>query len=236
MRRLFLFLGLVLPLLFFSQTRDKRSAPYTVRFNVGIPKSVSSQKFRTAFNGVVESNLSVSARLFTNFFVGLGYQYTHFQNNKEVFAYYRAKDPKGNNTGATLSYNTRLEGNAGFIKLGYDHFFEKGFVTMALNSGYNLMQYRNVVNDTSSKSLSENIPFVSTSFATPYVQPEISVSFMADRSLTFSLLFSYTTLLYKFDPKAPRFNGIGELKEKSNNYFISWINIGFGCTVLLGKR
>lgn len=236
MRRWFILSGILLPLFFFSQGRDKRSAPFTVRYNIGIPKSISSQKFRTAFNGVFESNLSVNARLFSNFIVGVGYQYTHFQNNKEVFAYYKAKDPKGNNTGATLSYNTRLAGNAGFIKIGYDQFFERGFATFALNAGYNLVHYKNVVNDTSSKAAAENLPYVGTSFSTPYLQPELSVSFMADRSLTFSLLFSYTTLLYKFDPKAPRFNGIGELKDKSNNYFISWINIGFGCTVLLGKR
>lgn len=236
MRKLSLLLVLLLSMSLLSQNRDKRSAPFTVRYNLGIPKTVSSQKFRTAFNGVLESNLSLNARIFSNFFVGLGYQYSHFQNNKEVFAYYRAKDPKGNNTGATLSYNTRLVGNAGFIKLGYDQFFEKGFATFALNSGFCLVNYKNVVNDTNSKAFAENFPFVGTTFNAPYLQPEISVSFMADRSLTFSLLLSYTTLFYKFDPKAPRFNGIDQLKDKSNNYFMTWFNIGFGCTVLLGKR
>ena len=232
MRNSFIFLVFLIPVLAFSQTRDKRSSPYTVRYNIGIHKSVSSQKFRTAFNGIFETNLSLNARVFSTFFIGLGYQYTHFQNNKNVFVYYQAKDPKGNATGATLSYNTRLVGNAPFIKIGYDQFFEKGFVTYALNAGYSLMQYNNVVND----SADANQPFRPTKFGAGYIQPEISVSFIADRSLTFSLMFSYTTMFYKFDPKAPRFNAIDQLRDKSNNYFMSWINLGFGVTVLMGKR
>ena len=220
------------PSLLFSQIRDKRSAPFTIRYNIGIQKSVSSQKFRTAFNGIFETNISFNARLFSTFFVGLGYQYSHFQNNKQVFVYYQAKDKNGNNTGATLSYNTRLVGNAGFLRIGYDHFFDKGFATFALNTGNSFMHYNNVIND----SADANRPFVPKSFNGVYLQPEASVSFMADRSLTFSLMFAYTTMFYKFDPKAPRFNAIGQLRDKSNNYFMTWINIGFGVTVLLGKR
>ena len=227
-----LVLFFVFPSLLFSQGRDKRSAPFTVRYNVGIQKSVSSQKFRTAFNGIFETNLSFNARLFSNFFVGLGYQYSHFQNNKQVFVYYQAKNQNGINTGASLSYNTRMVGNAGFLKIGYDQFFEKGFATFALNSGYSMVKYNNVVQD----SALANQPFIAKTFNAPYLQPEISVSFIADRSLTFSLMFSYTTMFYKFDPKAPRFNAIDELKDKSNNYFMSWINIGFGVTILMGKR
>ncbi|PBQ30703.1 hypothetical protein CNR22_02580 [Sphingobacteriaceae bacterium] len=227
MRKTLLLLSLLFPLLVLSQARDKRSAPFTVRYNIGIQKSVSSQKFRTSFNGVLESNLSFNARLFSTFFVGVGYQYTHFQNNKEVFVYYQAP-----NTGASLSYNVRMVGNAGFVKLGYDKFFERGFATFALNTGYSIVQYNNVVQD----SAEANRPFERAGFNAPFVQPEISVSFIADRSLTFSLMVAYTTMLYKFDPKAPRFNAIAQVQDKSNNYFMSWINIGFGCTVLLGKR
>jgi len=233
MRKSFILVCFMIPFLLFSQNRDKRSAPFTIRYGIGIPKSVSSQKFRTAFNGVFETNLSVNARLFSNFFVGVGLQYSHFQNNKQVFVYYQAKDPKtGNATGATLSYNTRMIGNSGFLKIGYDQFFEKGFATFALNTGYSVVNYKNVIND----SAEANLPFISTTFNAPYLQPEVSLSFMADRSLTFSLLFSYTTMLSKFDPKAPRFNAIGQMRDRSNNYFMSWINIGFGVTVLLGKR
>lgn len=230
MRKTLFLLSFLLPLLALSQGRDKRSAPFTVRYNIGIQKSIGSQKFRTAFNGVMESNLSINARLFSTFFVGVGYQYSHFQNNKQVFVYYQV--PSSLTTGGSLSYNTRMVGNSGFLKIGYDKFFEKGFATFALNSGYSIVQYNNVVND----SALANQPFVAARFNAPYLQPEISISFMADRSLTFSLMFAYTTMLYKFDPKAPRFNAIDQLRDKKNNYFMNWINIGFGCTVLLGKR
>jgi hypothetical protein len=232
MRNTLIVLIFIIPLWALSQTRDRRSSPYTVRYNVGIQKSVSSQKFRTGFNGIFETNLSLNTRVFSTFFIGVGYQYSHFQNNKAVFVFYQAKDPNGNATGATLSYNTRLVGHAPFLKIGYDQFFERGFATYALNAGYSLMQYNNVVND----SAEANQPFVSTKFNAGYIQPEISVSFIADKSLTFSIMFSYTTMFYKFDAKAPRFNAIDQLRDKSNKYFMSWINIGFGVTVLMGKR
>lgn len=220
------------PLLLFSQQRDKRSAPFSIRYNIGIQKSLTSKKFRTAFDGVFESNLSINTRLFSTFFIGIGYQYTNFQNNKAVFVFYQNKDPNGNPLGASLPYNTRMIGNAGFIKLGYDHFFEKGFVTLSLNSGYSIVNYKNVVNDSSAA----NLPFRSKTFNAPYLQPEISVSFMADRSLTFSLMLAYTTMFYRFDPSAPRFNAVEEVRNKSNKYFMTWLNIGFGATILLGKR
>jgi hypothetical protein len=47
---------------------------------------------------------------------------------------------------------------------------------------------------------------------------------------------SYTTLLYYYDPKAPRFAHFGEIKNASNNYVMSWLNFGFGFNVLLGKK
>jgi hypothetical protein len=67
--------------------RDKRSVPYSIRGVIGIPSPISSGQFKKAFNGVYEANLSVNARTFSTFFVGLGYQNTHFQNDKNVFAF-----------------------------------------------------------------------------------------------------------------------------------------------------
>lgn len=215
----------------FSQQK-KQNAFFTIRGNIGIPKSLSSSMFRTAFNGVYEANLSLNFRLFSNFFAGLGYQNTLFQNNKKVFAYYQVKTPSGAQTGAFLSYNTKIMCNAGFVKLGYDAFFEKGYVTYALNTGFMLANYMNVVPDTNVA----NLPRRPTNFTAPYVQPEIAVHFLADRSLSFSVMLGYTTLFYKFDPKAPRFNDIQEVVEKHNRYFISWLNIGFGFNIHIHSK
>jgi hypothetical protein len=214
-----------------SQEKGKTTTPVTVRGIIGIPRTISSQMFRTSFSGVYEANLSLNARVFNNFFVGLGYQNSHFQNNKKVFVYYQV--PSSQKTaGATLSYNTRVTGHGGFLKIGYDKFFDKGFVSYSLNAGYVKMIYSNVNDDTSKV----NLPFAPKFFSAPYVQPEIAINFMADRSLTFSLIFSYNTIFYTFDPKAPRFAHIPQVEASSNNYMISWINIGFGFNVLIGKK
>jgi hypothetical protein len=225
MRLLFILL-LSAPGFLFSQMRDKRSAPFTLRFNIGIPQGISSGKFRTSFKSVLEGNVSYNARLFSEFFVGVGYQYTNFQNNTNIFV--ESVTPLG----YKITYNTHFVANSGFLKIGYDKFFEKGFATVSLNAGYSSCQYTKVVMDTTAA----NKPYGATSFNAPYLQPEFSVSFLADRSASFSLLLSYTTLFSRFDPKGPRFAGYEQIAAKSNNYFISWLNIGFGCTVLLGKR
>jgi hypothetical protein len=213
----------------FSQPR-KRVAPVTVRGVIGIPRSVSSQMFRTSFSGVYEGNLSVNVRLFTNFFAGVGYQNSFFQNNKKVFVYYTA--PQGQSTTVSLSYNTKLMGNAGFIKIGYDQLFERGYFSYSINTGYMRLSYNNVHADTAS----ENKPFVGLDFGSAYVQPEIAVNFIADRAVSFSIFLGYTTLFYKYDPKAPRFAHVAEVKDSKNNYYMGWINIGFGFNIHIGSN
>ncbi|MDI1353723.1 MAG: hypothetical protein PSX36_02305 [bacterium] len=223
-------------LLFFSLSvfsqKKKLNAPFSIRGNVGIPSATSSQMFRTAFGGVYEFNLSANARIFSNFFAGLGYQNSHFVNKKGLFDHYVFKDPSSDPPGKTVPYTTQLNGQGGFIKLGYDHFFDKGYVSFCLNSGVMACAYQHVNKDTSLA----NRPYGALKFNAPYFQPEIAVNFMTDGNLSFSIMLSYATMLYHFDPKAPRFNHIEEVNSTSNSYVMSWINIGFGFNILLGKK
>ncbi|MDP1800498.1 MAG: hypothetical protein Q8L81_04050 [Bacteroidota bacterium] len=218
-------------LLTFSQKEGQENALFTIRGNIGIPRIIGSQMFRTSFNGLYEGNLSVNVRLFNNFFVGAGYQNTQFQNNKKIFAYYQSNPQSG--VYGTLSYNTRLLSSGAFIKVGYDKFFsDKGYATFSLNSGLMLNNYFNVNADTSLA----NRPYVITDFSAPYVQPEVSINFIVEKHLAFSIMLSHTTMIYKFDPKAPRFAQFQEVKDTKNGAFMNWINIGFGFTILLDKK
>lgn len=205
---------------------DKRNALVTIRGNIGIPRAVSSQMFRNCFSGVYEANLSVNIRLAGNFFVGVGYQNSHFQNNKFLkFQYFNASVP----------YNTRIMAHAGFIKIGVDKFFNStAYMSYSLNSGLMQLNYLNVNADTSQL----NQPYGLQSFSTPYLQPEMSVNFIVDEKQTMSLsiMLSYTTLFSTFDPKAPRFNQFEEISKKNNRYNMSWFNIGFGFTVLINRK
>lgn len=208
----------------FSQKVDKQNALFTVRGNIGIPRTISSKMFQNAFSGIAEGNLSFNARLFDNFFVGLGYQMSYFQNNKFLkFQYFNNSIP----------YNTRLTGNAGFVKLGYDQFFsEKGYISYSINSGVMQYNYSFVNLDTNIN----NKPYGKLLFLSPYIQPEISANFIVDNTLSFSIMLSYTTLFNKFDPKSPRFNHFEEIRTSSNRYYMSWLNIGFGFNVLINSK
>ncbi|MES2679736.1 MAG: hypothetical protein V4635_07630 [Bacteroidota bacterium] len=226
MRNLAILIHLCISLCCFSQKPEQRNALVTVRANVGIPKTVSSKMFRTSFSGLYEANLSVNLRLFSNVYLGVGYQNTHFQNNKEVFVFYRAKN-------GTLSYNTRLLGHGAFVKLGYDKFFsEKGYFSYALNTGLMMNNYLNVNADTSRY----NYPPSPENFNSIYLQPEISANFIVERRLSFSLMLSYTTTFRHFDPKGPRFNQFEEIRTTRNKYLMTWLCFGVGFNVLLNGK
>ncbi len=208
----------------FCQKEGQENALVSIRGNIGIPRVVGSQAFRTSFAGLYEGNLSVNLKLFSNFFVGIGYQASQFQNNKFLkFQYFNASIP----------YNTRLLCNGAFVKLGYDRFFsDKGYASFSLNSGLMLNNYINVNADTSIS----NRPFVIQDFSGGYLQPETSINFIVDKHLAFSIMLSYTTLFYKYDPKAPRLAQFQEVKDSRNRYYMNWVNIGFGFTILLDKK
>lgn len=206
--------------------KTKQNAAYTIRGNVGIPRSISSQMFRTSFNGVYEINLSVNARLFNNVFVGLGYQNSHHQNNKFLkFQYFNASIP----------YNTRIDAHSGFLKIGGDRFFsDDNYMSYSVNTGLMQVNYKNVNEDTTKL----NKPFGMQQYMTPFVQPEMSVNFIVDekRTMSLSIMIAYTTVLTRFDPKAPRLNHFEEINKSRNSYYMSWINIGFGFNVLINRR
>jgi hypothetical protein len=223
MHQLIAIIFICFPLWFLCQAPPKKNARITIRGDVGIPRAIASQMFRTAFNGVVESGLSVNLRAFNNFYCGLGYRYVNFLNNKQLFAFYKT-------AAGSLSYNTRMLGNSGFVKLGYDYFFSDiGYVSCAINTGYMVASYEKLNPDTSLA----NQPIPAAKFTAPYVQPEFSVNFLAEKHVSFSILLSYTTIFYKFDPKAPRFNHISEIASARNSAVMGWLNIGFGFNILI---
>lgn len=207
-----------------SQKINKENAFFTIRGNIGLPKVISSQMFRKSFAAVYEGNLSFNLRMFNNVYAGLGYQNTFFKNNDFLkFTYYKTSIP----------YNTKLSCNGIFFKVGYDKFFsETGYVSYALNSGFMISNYSNVNADTNKA----NKPYGVQAFNAPYVQPEVTVNFIVDKTLSFCLILSYTTLFSTYDPKAPRFNHFEEIQKSSNKYIMGWINFGFGFNVLLNKK
>lgn len=207
-----------------GQNKQKKLSDFTITGSFCIPGIVSSNMYRKAFDGIYEGNISFNKAFGENFFAGLGYQNFLFQNDESLkYAYFNASVP----------YNTRLMGNGGFARFTYIRFFSNiGYMAYSIQAGYMASHYYNVNNDTSKA----NQPFVSTKFNAPFIQPEMSANFIVDKSISFAIQLSYTTLFSHFDPKAPRFNQFGEIASASNNYVMSWFNIGFGFNVLLNTR
>jgi hypothetical protein len=226
MKSVFSGLLLFVQLFSFSQKVEKENALFTIRGSANIPRTVSSMMFRHSFSGIYQVNLSANYKMAGNFFVGLGYQNALFRNHK-AFIVYQA--PNG-----AIPYQTQMVQNAAFLNLGFDQYFSKtGYMSYSLNSGMMFCHYTDVVPDTSLA----NRPYGAVRFATPYVQPEMGVNFIIDENetMTLNILLSYTTMFSQFDPRAPRFNQMAAVYIKRNNYFMSWMSIGLGFHVLIGK-
>jgi hypothetical protein len=214
---------LVLSILFASlqaQTDPFRNSKYTVRGCINIPNIVSSQAYRASYRGIYDANISVNRTLFSNFFAGLGYYNALFNRaRREEFD--------------KINLKTKLQIHGAFVKLGYDHFFsERGYYSFALNTGYTSNLYTGV-----SRSLADTIlPATSNRFNSMYLTPEISANFVTGPHLSFGIMLSYSTLLYQYNPRDSYMDGYLNYKKLKNNYFMSWINIGFSIHVLIGKN
>lgn len=223
-----IYLALCLPYFIFAQETttsfaDRENPPFIIKTNIGIPRTISSQMFRKSFAGLYEANISLNFKLLKNVYMGVGYQNTDLKNVDSLkFKVYNA----------SLPYNTHFIGNSPFVKLGFDKFYKKNvYVSYSLSYGYMLAKYINVNEDTTFK----NKPYGAQSFSSHYLQPELSANFIIDEHLAFAVMLNYTTVFYKFDPKAPRFNHFDIVNKKSNNYYMSWFSLAFGVNVLIGK-
>ena len=207
-----------------SQNKGKEVSDFVIHGNVSIPNPVSSEMYRTAFDGIYEANLVVSKKVAEYFLLGAGYQSVLFQNDERFkYAYFNASIP----------YNTRLQDHGLFLRFTYARYSSaKIFLDYSVNAGVSFLNYYNINADTSAV----NKPYGAQKFTAPFLQPEFSLNFLVEHNLSFSFNLSYTTLFSNFDPKAPRFNQFEEISVASNNYFMSWINFGFGFNVLLSTK
>jgi len=222
--RALLFIALLLATSYSAQNKQKELADFSITGNFCIPSILSSDMYRTSFDGIYEMNLSVNKAMGGGFFGGLGYQNVLFQNDEGLkYAYFNASIP----------YNTRLMGNGVFARFSYVRFFSAiGYMSYSMHAGYMMSHYYNVNADTSEA----NRPYGAQKFNAPYLQPELAVNFIVDKTISFGVILSYTTLFSKFDPKAPRFNQFEEISSQSNNYVMSWLNFGFNFNVLLHRK
>ena len=115
----------------FSQDKVPQLPKFSIRGNISIPKVVSSNALRNSFSGVMSTDMNISYKITSDFFVGLGYSYTYYKSQK-VFR--------------DQNLNANMQSQNGYLKLGFDKFFsDNGFTTFSINTGYNYNQYKSVV-------------------------------------------------------------------------------------------
>ncbi len=209
----------------FSQGEGPTKGPdlprVAVRANLGIPKIVSSQKYRNSFSGVFSGEIGLSYKLAGNYFFGVGYNYNYFKAQR----YFREN--------VSPRINASMQMHGGFLKLGHDHFFKpNAFTTVSLNMGYQSGKYYGLEYPPRD---SIRAPYV-TQFGNVYVEPMVGVYFIVDPNFAFGahLSYSYNTQVFSaedigFDkfgfgstPSEKGYNALG------NKWGMSMFTLGFG--------
>ena len=201
-----------------SQDKPPELPRFSVRVNCGIPKLASSELLRHTFSGVITADANINCKLFSNFFVGVGYSYSYSKAQKEL---------------RDQSVNTHMEMQNGYLKIGYDHFFsENAFTTISLNMGANFTSYKGVqyYRDT----LKGKYP---TQFVSGFVEPQLGVYFMVEPNVAIGGHIGYN---YNFSQFDSRYSGtdkwLPNSSSLSNKWNISSITLCFGMYIGLGTK
>lgn len=213
---------------------QKENSRFVIKVDAGVPKTITSTLFRKSFNGFYDASVSFNIRTAGNFYFGIGYQNVFFKANAAL------KMKTVTNSTVAFSYDTRVLGNCPFATLSYDRWIkDNAYVTYGLSYGFIQAKYTSVFDDSSAK----NMPFITKGFSAQYIRPSINWNFI-DRDnpwISFKVFIAYTTVLYKYDPRAPRLAhlelGTNDNPPKlySNKYYMSWLTVGFGLNFLIGK-
>ncbi len=195
-----------------AQSEKKLLPRVAIRGFVTIPRSISSEAYRTSFNGLYDGGLNITTRVFDNFCIGLGYGNALFTTTTQF------RDQFGRNI------NTRQQIHNGVLSFYYDKMTgEKSFAAFSLSSGLSYNKYTGVI--AKADSLYKNIP---TDYVCGFIKPEVSINFLVEENFAFSIHLNYTMALYTFDPKVARLDEYLNYKEYKNKTNIGWISFGFG--------
>lgn len=196
---------------------------------VNIPRVVGSQQFRYAFSGTYDFQLAATVKLFEGFRAGLGFSYTYFINNPDIFSY---KVTSGAAAGASVPYDTKFVSQSAFLALKYDRLLSKAiFISPYLHTGMSFNNYANIYYP-DPKPANTLSPY----FNAPWMQVGSCVNFISEKFLSFSVNLGYSLLLQKFNAEVPYFSEVTEIKYARNRSIMSWINIGFGFTIYIPDK
>lgn len=196
----------------FSQSDKKLLPRVAIRASGNVPKVVSSEAYRTSFNGLYDGGIKVTTRLFDNFSIGLGYDNALFTTTTQF------RDPYGRNI------NTRQQMHNGVLCFYYDKITsEKTFLAISLNSGLSYNKYTGVI--AKHDSLYKNI---ATDYICGFIRPEVSINFLVEDNFAFGIHLSYVMSLYTYNPKVSRLDSYLNYNEYKNKANIGWISFGFG--------
>lgn len=195
-----------------SQTEKKLLQRVAIRLSCNVPKVLSSEAYRTSFNGLYDGGIKFTTRVFDNFCIGFGYDNALFVTTTQF------RDPFGRNI------NTRQQMHNGVLSFYYDYMTgEKSFLAISLNSGLSYNKYTNII--AKYDSLYKNIP---TDYIAGFIRPEVSINFLVEENFAFGIHLSYTMSLYTYDPKISRLDTYLKYSDYKNSANVGWLSFGFG--------
>jgi hypothetical protein len=198
-----LLMAVVLPSMAVAQT--EKDARMSIRGSCTVPHPLNNKAFKKSLTGIYNANLSVSARVFSSFNVGVVY-------NNGLYKTAANKIPQ---------VNTALQLNGGGARISYDHFMsEKIFFSPAITAGVQRGMFTGVICPDPVKEHPK--------YSASYIEPEMNLYFIVDPNFAIGINMACMLNSHTFDPYAVCFNeykGYSESELKGN--MVS-LNFGFG--------
>lgn len=205
------FLSLIACLFLFTQSFAQSKDPlprFSIRGSCAVPKVIGPEAFRVSFLGVYDAGLTLNLRVGKNVAVGVGYKNAMFN----ITPFFKAKD-----------LSTKLFVHDAVVRLGYDYISgPKSFISISLNSGYGVGQYKEV--KAAKDSLNGKYP---TQFGSIFLRPEFSANFLVEDNFAFGVYLAYNMMLSSYDPKLNTFDTYENFSKYKNKANMGWISFGF---------
>jgi hypothetical protein len=201
---------------------DFKESLFAIRFSTTLPTPISNGALREKFRGIYEMNLSFNLRLADNFFMGLGY--------KEGLLGLNAIPNPTSTVTINFDLDTKMHMHTGYVKLGYNKFHtENIFSTFAVNIGYNVSQFTNVVNPKNETNLN-------LSYSSLLIEPEYSLNFAVEENFSIGIFVSYNYMPTVFNPSNIALGDVTSLAGLNTTHVTGILNFGFGFYYGMGKK
>lgn len=182
-----------------------------------LPTPIRNKAFAKTIDGIADASISFNYPFLKYFHGAVGFRYSYFQIN----------DLKIN-----AKTNANLQIYSPFVKLAYERYANSVFLYgLSLKAGYSYLNYYSSTCqqcDSTKTCMPRQQAFM--------IEPELSLTMMANDNLAFSFLLGYTVIFDHYSASNVCLSNFSGLTAKDSQGYYQYFCAGFGFTAFLGAE